>query len=298
MSARGLPPLSWLRAFEAAARHLSFTIAADELNLTQSAVSQHVRSLEDFLGHRLFVRQTRSLRLTEAGMNYLPTVREAFDVLARGTRSFTGTDPARRLNLHCNLSFSVHWLAPRLADLADRHPWLRLNITTSLWEPRSLTLERSVEIRFGRSGDMPDRAERLTQDQAYPVCAPFYQEGRFDLTTARLYDCAGMMSTWDLWARKSGQPFERTADITLASTYLVGMSTACAGGGMVMCHDTLAGDLLRQGALVQPFDGSITMTEAYFLIPPSIHDTSDASAAFITWLSEKLNHAHPEPAVS
>ncbi|MEM9843997.1 MAG: LysR family transcriptional regulator [Pseudomonadota bacterium] len=289
MSARGLPPLSWLRAFEAAARHLSFTIAADELNLTQSAVSQHVRSLEDFLGHRLFVRQTRALRLTEAGTNYLPTVREAFDVLARGTRSFTGSDPAQRLNLHCNLSFSVHWLAPRLESLFNKHPWLRINITTSLWEPRNLTMERSVEIRFGRSADMPDRAMRLTRDQAYPVCAPSYQAGQFDLSTARLYDCAGMMSTWDLWAKECEHAFDRTHDVTLASTYLVGISTALAGGGMVMCHDTLAHDLLQQGTLIKPFSGSIDMTEAYFLIPPSIHDTSEASTAFVTWLTDALD---------
>lgn len=284
MSARGLPPLSWLRAFEAAARHLSFTIAADELNLTQSAVSQHVRSLEDFLGHRLFVRQTRALRLTEAGMNYLPTVREAFDVLVRGTRSFTGSDPTQRLNLHCNLSFSVHWLAPRLARLSEQNPWMRLNITTSLWEPRSLTMERSVEIRFGREADMPDRAVRLTQDRAYPVCSPSYQEGNFDLYKANLYDCAGMVSNWELWANSCNHAFARSDEVMLASTYLVGMNAALTGGGIVMCHDTLAQDLLSTGALVKPFDGSIAMTEAYFLIPPSQLDTSDASDVFIDWL--------------
>lgn len=288
MSTRGLPPLSWLRAFEAAARHLSFTLAAEELNLTQSAVSQHVRSLEDFLGHRLFVRQTRALRLTEAGMNYLPTVREAFDVLVRGTRSFTGTDPAQRLNVHCNLSFSVHWLAPRLKEVSNRYPWLRLNITTSLWEPRDLTVDRSVEIRFGRSGDMPDRAIRLTQDQAYPVCAPSYQDGHFDLDTAELFDCAGMMVTWDLWANACRHHFDRAGDVTLASTYLVGMSAALAGGGMVMCHDTLAADYVAAGALVRPFSGSVAVTEAYFLIPPSQDDSSAASETFIAWLTGQM----------
>lgn len=288
MSARGLPPLTWLRAFEAAARHLSFTIAADELNLTQSAVSQHVRSLEDFLGHRLFVRQTRALRLTEAGMNYLPTVREAFDVLVRGTRSFTGTDPARRLNLHCNLAFSVLWLAPRLADFQQTHPWLRLNITTSLWEPRTLTIERGVEIRFGREGDMPDGAIRLTKDRAFPVCAPDYQLGEYDLSSALLYDCAGMMSNWDAWAKGCGMPFERAAQVTLASTYLVGLNAVLAGQGMMMCHNTLADGLLTQGNLVKPFAGSIDMTEAYFLIPPTLQETSDASAAFMTWLNTHI----------
>ena len=89
MQLDGLPPLNWLRAFETSARHLSFTLAASELNLTQSAVSQHVRSLESFLGRDLFLRKTRAIELTEAGANYLPVVREAFQMLASGTRAFT-----------------------------------------------------------------------------------------------------------------------------------------------------------------------------------------------------------------
>lgn len=114
---QSLPPLTWLRAFEATARHLSFTRAASELNLTQSAVSQHVRSLESFLNRALFLRKTRALELTEDGGNYLPVVREAFDLLASGTQAFIGADRGRSMVLQCNLAFSVFWLAPRLARL-------------------------------------------------------------------------------------------------------------------------------------------------------------------------------------
>ncbi|MEM1372063.1 MAG: LysR family transcriptional regulator [Pseudomonadota bacterium] len=291
MSLSGLPPLTWLRAFEAAARHLSFTQAAQELNLTQSAISQHVRSLEGFLGRALFVRKTRALALTEAGSNYLPTVREAFDLLARGTRSFTGGDPGRLLTLQCNLAFSVHWLAPRLSRLHAAHPWLVLNIATSIWEPQSRLPEHSVEIRFGRPGDLSDTAEQLTDDVCYPVCAPDYQAGDFDLSTARLFDCAGVMSTWDMWASAQKRPFDRAADINLASTYVVGLSAAQQGGAMALGHDTLTADVLASGALVRPFEGEAKMVENYFLIRPASHNSTPASQAFVDWLTLEIGSA-------
>ena len=140
-----LPPLNWLRAFEAAARHLSFTQAAKELNVTQSAVSQHVRSLETYLGRELFIRRTRALHLTEAGASYLPTIREAFGTLARGTRAFRGGDPGRNLMVQCNLSFTAFWLVRRLAGLVEAHPWLVLNLMTPIWDPERSSRTAEVE---------------------------------------------------------------------------------------------------------------------------------------------------------
>ncbi|MEM7073697.1 MAG: LysR family transcriptional regulator [Pseudomonadota bacterium] len=292
MTGRQLPPLTWLRAFEASARHLSFTQAAHDLNLTQSAISQHVRSLEEHLGHPLFVRNPRALRLTEAGANYLPSVREAFDLLARGTQALTGGGSRHRLAVHSNLSFSVHWLAPRLRGLARLHPWLRLNLTTSAWEEGNPFGERTVEIRFGRPGDMPDQAVRLSHDRSYPVCAPTYQAGQYDLATAQLYDCAGMVSTWDTWARATNTPFERSGEVTLASTYLIGLGATLAGGGMVMCHDMLVSGLLASGTLVRPFEGHAKMTEGYFLIPPAENYATPASRAFTDWLLTEIRAGH------
>ncbi|MEO0568774.1 MAG: LysR family transcriptional regulator [Pseudomonadota bacterium] len=283
-----LPPLTWLRAFEAAARHLSFTQAAQELNLTQSAVSQHVRSLESFLGHALFIRKTRALGLTEAGANYLPTVREAFDLLARGTQSFVGVDRGRLLTLQCNLAFSVHWLAPRLSDLQAEHPWLVLNIATSIWEPQNQQSDNALEIRFGRSGDMSDHALKLTSDSLFPVCSAQYQDGVFDLNTATLFDCSGVMSTWDVWAQAQNINFTRGAEVNLASTYLVGMAAALNSAAMVMCHDTLAGDHIDSGALVRPFEGSAEMAESYFLLAPASHNETPATRAFSDWLIQEI----------
>ncbi len=285
----GLPPLNWLRAFEASARHLSFTRAAAELNLTQSAISQHVRSLESFLGRDLFLRRTRAIELTEAGANYLPVVREAFNMLASGTRAFKGGDRGRNLTLHCNMAFSVLWLAPRLKRLYDEHPWIVLNIVTPIWDPERQAANATMEIRFGRPEDMSASAERLTQERFFPVCAPDYQGGRVDLETAVLMDCAGLTGSWGTWFKSQGKPFVADGNVTLASTFVISVQAARHGAGLTMIHDTLASDLLASSALVRPFDHFPALSEAYFLIGPAEHDSTPASRAFDGWLRGELD---------
>ena len=143
---RPLPPLGWLRAFEAAARHRSFTHAAAELNMTQSAVSQQIKALEGRLGRQLFHRRARSLELTETGSAYLPIVRDAFLTLSRGTQAITGGD-MRALNVHSNLSFASHWLAPRLGRFYAAHPDVQLNFVVEVWEPDGITAGADIELR-------------------------------------------------------------------------------------------------------------------------------------------------------
>ena len=293
MSADGLPPLTWLRAFEASARHLSFTRAAAELNLTQSAISQHVRSLEAFLGRELFIRRTRAIALTEVGGNYLPVVREAFDLLAAGTLAFTGGGRGRNLVLQCNMGFSVLWLAPRLHRLQARHPWLVLNIVTPIWDPERHAANAAVEIRFGREEEMSASAERLAQERFFPVCRPDYQGGRPDPETAQLLDCAGLTGTWSAWFRTQGRPFARDGEITLTSTFVIAIQAVLHGAGLAMAHDMLVGDLLREGRLIRPFEHAPTLTEAYYLMPPPTHAATPASRAFLDWLREELAAVSP-----
>ncbi len=155
MPTPALPPLTWLRAFEAAARHLSFTVAANELHLTQSAISQHVRSLETFFGKPMFERHTRALSLTEDGANYLPAVREAFNVLVAGAQPCMASSNAQRtraVTLQCSMGFAAFRLAPRPGELALEHPELRLNIVTPVWDPEKTAQMADVEIRFTRPG--------------------------------------------------------------------------------------------------------------------------------------------------
>ncbi len=289
MTISGLPPLTWLRAFEATARHLSFTRASVELNLTQSAVSQHVRSLEAFLGRDLFVRKTRALELTEDGANYLPGLREAFELIVSSTRAFTGGDRGRNMTLQCNMAFSVFWLAPRLHRLYATYPWLVLNVVTPIWDPERHSANASVEIRFGRSEEMSATAVRLAKERFFPVCAPEYCGGAFDLELATLFDCAGVTGTWGNWFRTQGKEFTRDGDVNLTSTFVIAITAALNDAGITMAHDSLVSDLLEKGDLVRPFGHMAPLSQGYFLLPTSPHAQTPASNAFQDWIERETS---------
>lgn len=289
MSANTLPHLTWLRAFESSARHMSFTLAAQELGLTQSAISQHVRNLELHLGRDLFIRRTRALDLTEAGANYLPTVREAFDMLTQGTRAVFGEGQGKSLIVQCNLGFALFWLTPRFRHFQAVHPGITLNIVTPIWDPERNTEPSSLEIRFTRDSDAPLGAERLTQDRFFPVCRPDYQGGAYDLETATLFECSGLTGTWEAWFKSRARPFTRWAEVNRGSTFGIAVNVALEGAGMAMVHDTLVADMIADGRLVRPSDHAPPLLEGYYLIPPAKTDQTAASRAFAKWVRTQTN---------
>lgn len=283
---RSLPPLNWLRAFEAAARTLSFTGAAAELNITQSAVSQQIKALEGHLGQPLFHRRPRALELTRTGLLYLPVVRDAFRTLRRGTRTVLG--PQKQvLQIQSNITFAIHWLAPRIARFHHRHPEIRLNLRTELWEPRDMAEGADIEIRYSLRPAEHLRAQLLRRDHYYPVTAPTYVVALNDLAHHPLWDCANLMCNWPSWAEDQGLDWP-DPPVTYATTYSVSLAVAAAGGGVALAHDTIAQSLIHQGKLVAPFDHRVAMEEAYYLLlAPQVSDMA-AAQAFVDWLLEEL----------
>ena len=285
---KDLPPLGWLRTFEAAARHLSFTGAARDLNMTQSAVSQQIKALEAHLGRPLFHRRPRVLELTETGITYLPVVREAFRTLQQGTRAVTGRGQGE-IQLQCNLSFAVHWLSPRLPLLRRDHPEIRLNISTELWEPREMAQGADVEIRFSLRPADTVRAEVLHRNQYFPVCAPGYQVTLETLVDQPLFDCVNLLANWRGWAEYIGLESWPDPFITYATTYSVLLPSVVAGGGLCLAHDLIAGDLIASGRLVAPFEARVPMPESYYLIQTPQAETRPEVQAFVSWLKTQLN---------
>src|SRR5881227_2245594 len=171
MTAR-LPSLNGLRAFEAAARHLSFTTAASELNVTQTAISHQIRRLEEELGIRLFVRQNRALALTPQAKAYLPGVRAAFNDLRLATDRLLRRDDDHVLTVSTLASLAAKWLLPRLSSFQESHPGIDVRITTStnLVDFRSGDVDAA--IRYGRGQWSGLRADWLMADQLFPVCSP------------------------------------------------------------------------------------------------------------------------------
>ncbi len=171
-----LPPLNWLRVFEAAGRHLSFTKAAAELHITQSAVSQQIRALEQHLGEPLFHRLPRNIQMTDAGRLYLPMVEETFERLRRSTDAVFQLKGAGHVSLKLNTAFALLWLAPRLPDFARRHPEVRLRQIYANWQTDYEGSSADLEIRHG-PGNWPGyTVELLTRGTLSPVCAPALAE--------------------------------------------------------------------------------------------------------------------------
>ena len=206
-----LPPLNSLHAFEAAARHLSFTRAAAELNVTQGAVSHRIRALEDRLGRRLFRRAGRAIALTDAGEDYLPYVQRAFEQLIEGTgRVFGGAGPDV-LTVTLQPSFAMQWLIPRLGDFHAAHPAREVHqITTD----RVVDLSREdvdVGIRSGLAGTWPGlRCDRLFAFDLVPVCSPRLVDGPAplkqpaDLANHTLIHAEGGAEDWLRWLAAAG----------------------------------------------------------------------------------------------
>lgn len=286
-----LPPLGWLRTFEAAARHLSFTAAARDLNMTQSAVSQQIKSLEAYLGQPLFLRRPRALELTGAGISYLPVVREAFRTLLRGTRAVTGAQQ-NAVQVQCNITFAVNWLAPRLPMFQAEHPSVQLNIFTELWEPREMAEGAAVEIRFSLRPSDTVRTELLRSDHYYPVCAPGYEVSLDTLQRTPLYDCSNLLSNWQNWIEDQGLIWENPP-ITYSTTYLVSLSVAMAGGGLCLTHDTIARDLIDEGRLVAPFEYRAVVPEAYYLLLSPQAEESPGAIAFAEWVRREIAKTFP-----
>ena len=292
MSRRAFPPLNHLRAFEAAARHLSFTMAASELNMTQSAVSQQIKSLEGYLGQPLFYRRPKGLELTAMGKNYLPTVRDAFQTLGRGTRMLMDGSLRATLSVQCNLTFSVYWLAPRLQRFYARHPEVRLNITTAIWEPMGPVEEADVEIRFLSRSDPPDGFDRLTWDSFYPVCAPGYDVSLQDVAQHRLFYCTAMLTTWQSWAEAAGYTGP-APQVSHSQVLAMALSAAENGAGLAMAHDCVARHAIETGRLVRPFEAVAEMTESYCIgVNPAAQNRADAQA-FASWIKEEMAAEYP-----
>ncbi len=293
MAQPDLPPLNWLRAFESASRHLSFTGAAVELGMTQSAISQQIKSLESFLGKPLFYRRTRVLEITEAGHNYLPYVQDAFVGLTAATRQLRGPRRDDVLQVQSNLAFTVYWLAPRLPRLFRQHPWLRILMNTPLWEPERTASSADIEIRFCIGA--PDiSADLLVQDVYYPVCAPEMNVTEGNFFEHYFFDGSGLNANWDRWCAYRGILMPEGKRITYATALTVPFHAAVMGAGLALGHDFLVRDLLREGRLIRPFEGEVQMLDAYYLIAPERSKTR-AQTAFRNWILAEIEMSKTSP---
>lgn len=288
---RRLPPLSALRAFEAAARRLSFKDAADELGLTPTAISHHVRLLEDHCGVKLFRRRPRPLALTPAGEKLLPGLRSGFDAFAAALSSIGGSENGAPLRITSTNAFASRWLAPRLGGWRASHPDVPLSVigTDRIVGPD----EADLAIRYARSPPPHAEAE-LFRDCHYPVCSPGLVAGRepiaspADLVRYPLiqYDWFAndrLSPNWKRWFDAAGgQPLPWTIAFSFREEAHA-IEAALAGQGVTLCSDVVVANELGSGLLVKAFDFGLPGYGFYPVFAPD-HPRRETLEALVHWL--------------
>ena len=301
MTAR-LPSLNGLRAFEAAARHLSFTQAAAELNVTQTAISHQIRRLEEELGIRLFVRQSRALALTPEAREYLPGVRAAFNDLRLATDRLLRKDNDHVLTVSTLASLAAKWLLPRLSAFQEAHPGIDVRITTSTSLVDFKSGDVDAAIRYGR-GQWPGlRVDWLMADKLFPVCSPALLAGKKPLRKPEdladhvlLHSSSGNDDDWRLWLTAAGLPtnLSKQPGVTFDLVFMT-VQAAIDGVGVAMGRTSYVQDDIAKGRLVVPFDITLPVDAGFYLVSPEAKADSPKLSAFRNWLMDAVK-SKPEP---
>jgi LysR family glycine cleavage system transcriptional activator len=279
-------PVGWLRVFEVAARHLSFSAAAEELRVTPSAVSQQVRLLEHRLGQALFQRLPRGLRLTGAGEALVPVCRESFERLDAALLELFGDRKGDRLVVRVAAGFARHWLLPRLADFSKKHPGIPLRIVASIWAGEPLDPNVEIDIRLG-SGPIPGMTcVQLTEDELFPVCSPRIMRNRKapDIASSAVLHTIGFAQGWAEWLAAAGIARRASARDIEFDSVLLSLEMAALGHGIALARTSFAEDLLRAKRLIAPFALRLkAMDNVYLVHAPALARRSPA-AIFRDWL--------------
>ncbi|MES2265063.1 MAG: transcriptional regulator GcvA [Pseudomonadota bacterium] len=302
--ARKIPPLNPLLTFEVAARHLSFARAAEELCVTAAAVSHQIKTLEDSLGMPLFVRQPKSLQLTEAGRAYLPGVQQAFRQLAEATHQLHLRGQPSVLKVNVPPTFAVKWLIPRMDRFMKAHPEIDLKISTST-QPLDFTRDQfDLVIRYGRGQYAGMRSERCLSVEVFPVCSPSLQAGPHPLRVpddlrhhTLLHDDSRYADVsnpdWASWLSVAGvEGIDATRGPSFWPSHLV-LDAAIDGLGVALAKKAWVEIDLAEGRLVRPFELSIPVEYAYYVIYPEERVGNMRITSFVDWVRAEV--ALPPP---
>ncbi|HEY1753531.1 MAG TPA: transcriptional regulator GcvA [Caulobacteraceae bacterium] len=296
---RRLPPLNALRAFEAAARHLNFSRAADELSVTPGAVSQQIQNLEDYVGVALFKRTPKGLLLTDAAQTALPALREAFDRLAEAASLLTAAVDGRRLTLTAPPSFAAKWLVPRLKRFEEAYPQIDVWLSADMDIVDFATGEVDLAVRYG-SGRYPAlELQRLMSETVVPVASPALLAenplgGPADLAHHTLLHDGSPSADescpdWSMWLAARGVKGVDGARGPRFNQSSLVIEAAMGGRGVALAKRTLAQDDLDAGRLVAPLQIATAVDFAYYLVHPKAKGRLPQVKAFVAWISAEAS---------
>jgi LysR family transcriptional regulator, glycine cleavage system transcriptional activator len=307
---RSLPPLNALRAFESAARNLSVSLAASELNVSPAAISHQMRLFEDFIGLPVLERSGRGIALTDAGRAAYSHIQQGFHHFQAAMDAIDSLGETGTLNVSVAPSFASKWLLPRLHDFQERHPEIDVNVSASVQLVDFTRDSVDVAIRYG-GGSYPDLfSEKLLAESVYPVCSPALLKSGVRLRSlgdlvsqTLLHDdspdndpsCPG----WDHWLRAAGHgEIETTRGPRFNQASLV-LEAAILGRGIALAKSTLAEADIRAGRLVRLFSTEVPVNFAYHVVAPKSKLNLPKVSYFRDWLQAQVNEAQPQkPSVS
>lgn len=297
---RTLPPLNALRAFEAVARHLSFTKAAEELHVTPAALSHQLRGLEEHLGTGLFHRRARTIELTQSGRLLYPGIQSGFDQLRAAVDRLSSRPANRVLVISAGPGFTAKWLAPRLYRFIEVHPEIDARISAGSLPVDLAKADVDIAIRVS-NGDHPGlHVERLMEERILPLCSPRLLEGdhglkspadlaRFPLIHIDLPPPAPQGATWAYWFQEAGITgidAERGLRFNVVDH---AHDAAIAGAGVVMAHKVIASYDMAAGRLVAPFGPELPMFgRHYHLLCAKGQESSPKIRAFRDWMFAEM----------
>ena len=291
---RRLPPLNALRAFEAAARHLNFSRAADELSVTPGAVSQQIQNLEDYVGAALFKRTPKGLLLTDAAQTALPALREAFDRLAEAASLLTAAVDGRRLTLTAPPSFAAKWLVPRLKRFEEAYPQIDVWLSADMDIVDFASGEVDLAIRYGAGRYAGLEIQRLLNESVVPVASPELLAANpltdpADLARHTLLhdgspNADESCPDWSMWLAARGiKGVDGTRGPRFNQSSLV-IEAAMGGRGVALAKGTLAQDDLDAGRLVAPLQIATAVDFAYYVVHPKAKGRLPQVKAFVSWI--------------
>jgi LysR family glycine cleavage system transcriptional activator len=290
---RRLPPLNALKAFEAAGRHESFTRAAEELYVTQGAVSHQVKALELEIGIKLFNRERQRLVITGAGRDYLAVVRDALDRIAVGTERLMQRQSSGVLTVSTSPDFAAKWLVHRLGHFAEAHPEIDLRISATMHHVDFAREDVDLAVRHGDGNWPGHEVIRLSPEQLFAVCSPKLVAGRNRL--AKPADVVKFpllhlddRKAWSKWLEVAGIADAEPSQGPVLNRASMIIDAAVDGQGIALARTTLAAWDLINGRLVRPFADALRLSRPYWIVCPKATSLLPKITIFRDWL---LNEA-------
>lgn len=273
-----LPPLNWFRAFEASARTLSFTAAADEIGMTQSAVSQQIRALESRFQVALFARHARGISLTDEGRKLLPQVETALETLTTATERFDTTPRSTDLTVFASISIIEWVISPALSGFQNLFPDVSVRFLSAIWPDEFNMMQADVEVRFGSDKQVGTGAQALLPNNLVALKSPDLSG---TLTDLPLIESVGTSRGWQAWGDAAG--ISGLKPTLFADSYGLALQLAAQGNGVALASSVLANHAVKNGVLELAHPAYIVGKEGYFL---SVNKTNPTSVAFGDWLRD------------